>query len=685
MGKNFQEAFEHHKNGNLQEARKIYELILKETPNDFNCLHHLGLIAKNNKEYLSAFELISKAITINPNIASAHFNLGNVLKELNKINDAIESYDKAISIKPDYELYLLKGIALYEIKKFNEALASYDESIKLNPNSFLAYSNRGVALVDLNKIKDGIADYDKAIQINSNFINARYNRGLALKLLGMNRESIEEFQAIVKIESNNLKSLFQIAVLFKAKKELDLALTYCAQILAIDSGHSQTILLSIKIRKMTCDWSCYEKDMSYTLKKINDNEESVGPFSSLSYFNDPAVQKKISGTYASKYKLPNNLFNKVLPYKNHKKIRIAYFSPDFWTHPVSNLMVECIEKHDQSKFEIYGFALVDKPNDLVNMRLKQAFTKYINVENKLTKDIVKLAREMEIDITIDLAVYTGQTRPEIFAMRTAPIQINYLGFPGTSGADYFDYMIADPVLIPQNDQQYYSEKIIYLPSFQANDSTRPAPSTLFTRQDLGLPKTGFIFCCFNNANKYNPSIFDSWVKILSKVDNSILLLFADNEAVKINLKKEIAARGIQPARLFFGDRLPIPEYLARYKVVDLFLDTVPFNAGTTCSDALQSGLPVLTCKGKIFAGRMGSSLLNAVNMPELITENLEQYESLAIKLANNPEQLKIIKDKLDKNLPAALLYDINLFTKNIEDGYQKIYNRSQSNLPPTHI
>jgi len=270
-------------------------------------------------------------------------------------------------------------------------------------------------------------------------------------------------------------------------------------------------------------------------------------------------------------------------------------------------------------------------------------------------------------------------------MRTAPIQINYLGFPGTSGADYFDYIIADQVLIPQDDQRYYSEKIIYLPSFQANASSRPSPSTLFTRQDLGLPKTGFIFCCFNNANKYNPSIFDSWVKILSKVDNSILLLFADNEAVKINLKKEIAARGIQPARLFFGDRLPIPEYLARYKVVDLFLDTVPFNAGTTCSDALQSGLPVLTCKGKIFAGRMGSSLLNAVNMPELITENLEQYESLAIKLANNPEQLKIIKDKLDKNLPTALLYDINLFTKNIEDGYQKIYNRSQSNLPPTHI
>ena len=685
MKTKFQEAFKLHKNGSLQEAKKIYEEILEEAPNDFNCLHHLGIIAKNNKEYLSAFDLISKAITINPNNTAAHFNLGNVLKELNKINDAIASYNKAISIKPDYELYLMKGIALYEIKKLNEALVSYDESIKLNPNSFLAYSNRGVALVDLQNIKGGIADYDKAIQINSNFIIARFNRGLALQLIGRTNESIEAFKAIIKIEPNHIKSMFEIAVLYRAKKDFNLALTYCTQILTIDPKHSQTILLSIKIRKGTCDWSCYEKDMSYALKKINVNEESVGPLSSLSYFNDPLIQKKISGTYASKFKPPKNFSNKILPYKNHKKIRIAYFSPNFWTHPVSNLMAECIEKHDQSKFEIYGFSLIDLPDDPMNMRLKKAFTKYINVENKLSKDIVRLAREMEIDITIDLAVYTGQNRPEIFAMRTAPIQINYLGFPGTSGADCFDYIIADQVLIPKDDQQYYSEKIIYLASFQANASTRPAPSTLFTRQDLGLPKTGFIFCCFNNANKYNPSIFDSWVNILSKVNDSILLLFADNESVKANLTKEITTRGMQPNRLFFGDRLAFPEYLARYKVVDLFLDTVPFNAGTTCSDALQSGLPVITCKGKIFAGRMGSSLLNALNMPELIATNLEQYEALAIELANNPERLKAIKDKLDKNLSTALLYDINLFTSNIENGYQKIYDRCQDNLAPAHL
>jgi predicted O-linked N-acetylglucosamine transferase (SPINDLY family) len=684
MENKFQEAFELHKNGSLQEAKKIYEAILQTTPNDFNCLHHLGLIAKNNKEYLLALDLFSQAININPKNAAVHFNLANTLKELNKINDAIASYDKAIEIKPDYELYLLRGLAFYELEKFDEAVSSYDESIKLKPDP-ITYCNRGLALVDLNKIEVGIADYDNAIQMDSNFIQVRHNRGLALKLLGKTKECIEAFKAIVKIEPNNYESLYEIATIYNVLKEFKLALNFCGQVLKINPNHNPTILLGIKIRKRTCDWTSDEQDITYALKNINDGEESVGPFSSLAFFADPAIQKKLIERHTSKKYPPNNFFNKILPYKNHKKIRIAYFSPDFCDHPVSNLMVECIEKHDQSKFEIYGFSLVDKPDDPINKRLKKAFTKYINIENKLAKDIVRLAREMEIDISIDLAVYTGQTRPEIFAMRTAPIQINYLGFPGTSGADYYDYIIADSVLIPKDNQKHYSEKIVYLPSFQANDSNHPTPSTLFKRQDLGLPEKGFIFCCFNNSNKYNPSIFDSWIKILSKVNDSVLLLYADNESVKINLRKEITLRGIKPSRLIFGDRLPIPEYLARFKVIDLFLDTLPFNAGTTGSDALRTGLPILTCKGKSFAGRMCSSLLNAVNLPELITCSLEHYESLAIELATNPEQLKIIRDKLDKSLPTAPLYNSTLFTKNIECAYSMIYERMQNKFNVEHI
>ena len=683
MGKNFQDAFEHHKNGNLQEAKKIYESILEETPNDFNCLHHLGLIAKNNKEYLSAFELISKAITINPNVSAAHFNLGNVLKKLNKINDAITSYDKAIHIKPDHELYFLKGIALYELKKFDGALASYNESIKLKPDSFSTYCNRGLVLVELNKIEDGIADYDKAIQINSNFINARYNRGLALKLLGKNKESIEEFETIIKIESNHLKSLYEIALIYRNLKEFNLALNYCEKILKIDPHHNPSILLSIKIRQMTCDWTCYEKDMSYVLKKINNNEESVGPLNSFAIFNDLNILKKTSGTYAHKYN-PNNLVNKILPYKKHKKIRIAYFSPDFCGHPVSDLMVECIENHDQSKFEIYGFSLVDWPDDPVNKRLKKAFTKFINVEGKTTENIVRLAREMEIDITIDLAIYTGKNRPEIFAMRTAPIQINYLGFPGTSGADYFEYIIADKIIIPEDYQQYYSEKIFYLDLIFPIDTKKISVKNTFDRQYFDLPINRFIFCCICKNYKFNPIIFNSWMKILSKVNGSMLYLRADSNFAKANLKKEAVAQNVDPDRLIFGERLDYPLYIEILNLMDLSLDTFPFNGVSSSCDSLWSGLPVLTLMGESFTSRASSSLLSSVELNSLITHSIDDYEKLAIDLGNNPNKLKKLREKI-VNKSLLDLYNMNKYTKQIEDGYQKIYNRCQSNLPPTHI
>ena len=683
MEKKFQEAFELHKNGSLQEAKKIYEEILEENPNDFNCLHHLGLIAKKNEEYLSAFELISKAISINPNSAAAHYNLGNILQGLNRIKDAIVSYDKAIAIKPDYELYNVRGKAHYEINQLEECLESYDQSIKLKPDDFVAYCNRGLALVGLKKTKEGIASYDKAIQINSNFIDAIYNRGLALRILRKNKDSIEAFKAVIQIEPNHLKSLYELALFYRGLKEYNLALAYCDQILKINPNHSQTNFLSIKIRKFSCDWVCYERDTLYGTNEIN-NAESIGPFSSFS-FNDLALQKKIAEGYATKFSPLNSSLNKILPYKNHKKIRIAYFSPDFYNHPVSNLIVELIEKHDQSKFEIYGFSLVDWPDDEVNIRLKKAFTKFINVENKLSKDIAKLAREMEIDITIDLALYTGAARCDIFAMRTAPIQINNLFPAGTSGVDYYDYIVADPVLIPKDYQKYYSEKVLYLDVCFPIDTMKPKVKNTLNRQDFNLPSDCFIFCCTNSHHKYNPPIFNSWMKILDKVDGSILFLSADSELTKNNLRKEALAKNIEPDRLIFAEkRLSYPMFIERLNLMDLFLDTYPFNGMSSSCDTLWSGLPILTLMGDTIASRGGASLLNSVELNSLITHSINDYEELAIDLGNNPTKLKKLRQKLlDKS--KLDLFNIKKYAANIEDGYQKIYARSQSNLPPVQI
>ncbi len=270
-------------------------------------------------------------------------------------------------------------------------------------------------------------------------------------------------------------------------------------------------------------------------------------------------------------------------------------------------------------------------------------------------------------------------------MSAAPIQISWIGYPGTMGADYYDYLVADQTIIPEKNQKYYSEKIIYLPNYQVNDSKQSPSATVFTRQDLGLPETGFVFCCFNTTYKITPATFDGWGRILEQVDGSVLLIYADNETARMNLTKEIVLRGIEPSRLIFGERLSKPEYLARYRVADLFLDTLPFNAGTTASDALRMGLPVLTCMGSSFVSREAASVINAINLPELITTTQEQYESLAIELATDPEKLKIIKDKLADNLSEAPLYNTPLFTQRLESAYLTMYDRYQNGLDADHI
>ena len=341
--------------------------------------------------------------------------------------------------------------------------------------------------------------------------------------------------------------------------------------------------------------------------------------------------------------------------------------------------------HDRNQFEIHAFSFGPDTEDEMNLRIKAGVDHFHDVLTMSHKDATMFARSVELDIAVDLGGFTQLARTGIFAMSAAPIQISYIGYLGTMGANYYDYLVADQTIIPEVSQKYYSEKIAYLPSYQVNDSTQSLPATIFTRQDVGLPEAGFVFCCFNNTYKFTPTTFDGWGRILEQVDGSVLLIYADNESAKINLIKEIVLRGIDPSRLIFGKRLHKPEYLARYRIADLFLDTLPYNAGTTASDSLRMGLPVLTCIGSSFVSREASSGMNAVNLPELITTTQEQYESLAIELAKDPEQLKIIKDKLVNNLSTAPLYDTPLFTRHLESAYLTMYDRHHQGLDPDHI
>jgi len=369
----------------------------------------------------------------------------------------------------------------------------------------------------------------------------------------------------------------------------------------------------------------------------------------------------------------------------NEKIRIGYFSADFKNHPVAFLIAELFELHDRSRFEIYGFSLVNAADEMRG-RLKLAFDHFIEVGRESDIEAAQLCRSLNIDIAVDLTGFTKDARTAIFAHRAAPIQVNYLGYPGTMGVDYIDYIIADNTLISPELQSCYSEKVVCLPnSYQVNDRKRLISDRQFTRQGLGLPENGFVFCCFNNNFKILPTTFEGWMRILKAVEGSVLWLFQDNSWAVENLKKEAEKLGIAADRLVFAERMPLPDHLARHRLADLFLDTFPYNAHTTASDALWTDLPVLTLMGQSFASRVAASLLNAVGLPELITRTQEEYEALAIELALSPKKLADLKLKLSNNRLTAPLFDTPLFTKHLEAAYIQMYECHQSGLEPTHF
>jgi len=427
-------------------------------------------------------------------------------------------------------------------------------------------------------------------------------------------------------------------------------------------------------------------ELNELTNKINNGEKVISPFPLLALIDDPEIQRKNAEIYANDKYPQSYVLPKIEPYPKHTKIRIGYFSADFRDHPVSHLTAELYEVHDRERFEIHAFSFGVDTEDEMNLRIKAGVDHFHDVRSMPHKDTAMLARSVELDIAVDLGGYTRYSRPNIFAEGSAPIQVSYLGYPGTMAANYMDYLIADQTIIPEANQQYYSEKLVYMPhSYQVNISERSASEASLSRHELGLPETGFVFCCFNNNYKITPTTFAGWMRILKAVDDSVLWLLENYNNTAKNLKKEAMKFGINEDRLVFATYMPIEDHLKRIQQADLFIDTLPYNAHTTTSDALRMGLPVLTCMGDSFASRVAASLLNAVNLAELITTTQEQYESLAIELATNPEKLKIIKDKLVDNLPTAPLYDTPLFTRHLESAYVTMYDRYQNGLDPDHI
>ncbi|OHC62313.1 MAG: hypothetical protein A2040_06055 [Rhodocyclales bacterium GWA2_65_19] len=636
-----------------EEALDSYDRALKIKPDYAEALSDRGNALGALKRTEEALESYGRALAIEPNYPEALNNRGNALRELKRLEEALESYDRALKIKPDYaEALSDRGNALGDLKRTEEALESYGRALAIKPNYPEALNNRGNALRELKRLDEALESFDRALKINPDYVVAHHNRGAALHDLKRFGEALESYGRALRIKPD-LEFLFGYWLFIKMK---------------------------------VCDWSDLESQFVQLFERIEHEEKASAPFPVLAMSDSPALQRKAAEIWVRAKCPRSNALPKIATRPIHNKIRIGYFSADLHNHATANLMAELFETHDKSKFELTAFSFGPEKSDVMRKRVAGAFDRFIDVRTRSDRDVAILARSLEIDIAVDLKGFTQDSRAGVFAMRAAPLQVSYLGYPGTMGADYIDYLIADPTLIPESHQNDYAEKIAYLPNcYQVNDVKRRIAEEEFSRADLGLPQRGFVFCCFNNNFKITPDTFDRWMRILKRVEGSVLWLFEDNAEASSNLRKEALLRGVDADRLIFAKRLELPEHLARHRQADLFLDTLPYNAHTTASDALWTGLPVLTCLGETFAGRVAASLLNAIHLPELITSAPEAYEALAIELAMNPDKLRSIKQKLASNRLATPLFDTQLFARHIEAAYTAMYERYQADLAPEHI
>ena len=618
--------------GDLGEAERLYAQIVNRTPAPEALVNYGNVLGRQGRA-AEAIVQYDRALALAPSLLPALFNRGNALLELGRPDEAVASYDKAVALNPSLAgLWNNRGTALRSARRPSEALASFERAIALDGRHTNALTNRAIALYDLKRFDDARAAADAALAVTPGFAEALYLKANVLSELG----------------------------------RLDEALAFYEQALAARPDHPHALNGVARMALTLCDWDRTAQLLPQLERAVRDGRVIVQPFTLLGYSDDSALQLRAAQN-AIHRQAPARPPLATGKYK-HDRIRLAYLSADFHGHATAILMAELFERHDRSKFEVSAIAFGPDDGSPMRARLKTAFDQFDDVRGLSDFEVAKMMREREIDIAVDLNGHTMDARPGIFAHRPAPVQVNYLVYPGTTGASYMDVILADRIVLPLDQQPYYSEKIVHLPDcYQANDATRmvgPAP----TRAEAGLPETGFIFCCFNSNWKITAPLFDIWMRLLKQVEGSVLWLL-DGPGPP-NLRAQATKRGIDPARLVFAPKARPEAHLARHQLADLFLDTLPYNAHTTASDALWTGVPLVTCIGEVFQSRVAASLLKAIDLPELVTTTPQAYEALALELAQNPALLAATQGKLQRNRLTTPLYDSARFAANIEAAYK---------------
>jgi len=598
--------------------------------------------------------------------------------------DAARLYGAVLSADPRHfqALYLL-GFVRYQQGAFDQAEKLIGDAVKINPNSPDAFYNRGCALQRLQRAAEAVSCFDSAVRLKPDYDEAWTNRGVALLALRGYTDALSSFDRALSIKPRDLETLSNRAgALFELKRYEEAADAY-AKLLAIAPDFPYALGTEVLCRAYACDWRAIDKDRALLATALSAGKPVLQPHAATLLLKDEKLQLQCARLWvAERCPAAQVPLWRGERYR-HDKIRLAYLSADFHTHATAYLIAGVFEAHDKTRFE--ATAMSFGPNDKSEMRgrLERSVDRFMDMSGKSDHEIADLLRRMEIDIAVDLKGHTQDARPGVLALRPAPVQVNYLGHPGTMGADYIDYLIADEIVIPREARGNYQEQVVYLPgSYQANDAQRHIADRTPSRAEEGLPVDGFVFCSFNSCYKITPEIFAIWMRLLRDVQGSCLWLFQDNLDAARNLKREAKASGVDASRVIFAARKPLAEHLARQKLADLFLDTLPCNAHTTASDALWVGLPVLTCKGTTFAGRVAASLVSAVGLSDLIVSSLDEYETLARRIASDKTMLKELKAKLARNSVTSSLFDAPKITRNLERAFENMIDRCRRGLAP---
>lgn len=639
------QALNFHRQGQLSEAEAEYRAILANDTQHFDALHNLGLLKLQQQSLAEARQLIERAVTIRPDSTEALLNLAVVLLALYEPKEALAASDRALRLTNHPGAWATRGNALFLLGRNDEALSSLDEALKIAPNNIEALIYRGTVLSCIDRPDEAVVTFAR-IPVAQNPANL-YRRAQLQQRLGLYAAAARDFRRLIEISPNALPAW--------------MGLLGCAS--------------------ESCDWPALEEPRRKVLAAI-DTGQAVYPMEALRYSSNPAQQLKCAMRYAPRA-IQGAEYTMRKPARP-TRLRIAYVSPDFRMHPLAYLIPQLLECHDRARFEIVGVSLGPPDDSDIRARLIQAFDEFYDLKSSPDDAVATSVRNLDIDIAIDLAGYTEHARPAILARRVAPIQASYLGYCGTSGSRFIDYLVADKIAVPPSNQRFFTEQLVYLPdSFMVADSNQAISEPMPARRECGLPDEGFVFCSFNRNYKILQPVFDVWMRLLHAIDGSVLWLSANLNRGCDNIQRAAKARGIDPQRIVFAPHVKVrADHFARYGVADLFLDTLPYNAHTTACDALFAGLPVLTAMGSAFPGRVAASMLHAIGLSELVAAGIEEYEALALRLARDPARLAAIRNRLIANRRTKPLFDTDRLSRNIEKAYDQMFEIHCDGEPP---